>query len=245
LQKIAITNQKGGVGKTVTALNLAHGLARKKKRTLLIDFDSQASMTSILFRDPVERSVYDLLTAGGRPGDYVTELQQKDGLLFLPSDSRLARIESTQAKDKGKLLSRALADLRGFDYVIIDCPPSLGLLTVNALAFAAGVIIPVKTDYLSLQGIVKINDLVEIVRDGLNPGLKIRGYLPCQYDRRRVLDNEVLSIIWRRFERVYKPIRQNISVGESPSWGKSIFEYRPGSTGAKDYDGLVREILKS
>ena len=245
MQRIAITNQKGGVGKTVTALNLAHGLARKGRKVLLVDFDSQASLTSILLKDEVEGTIYDLISAGGDPDEYIYDLSDKAGLRFLPSDSRLARIESVNDKGREALLKHNLGTLRGFEYVIIDCAPSLGLLTVNALVAAEGVIIPVKTDYLSLQGIVKINSLVDIVQGEFNKGLRILGYLPCQYDRRRVLDNEVLSIMNKRFKNVFPPIRQNISIGESPSWGQSIFEYRADSTGAKDYERLVKAVMKS
>ena len=243
-KNIAIVNQKGGTGKTLTTLNLSHGLTLQGKKVLMIDLDPQGSLTSILLRQPINKSVIDLMRGKEEPEDYIFKLQDKKNLFLLPSDSRLAKIEKEQQKGREFLLKRAMIRLKGFDFIIVDCGPSLGLLTIVALVFADHIIIPVKTDYLSLQGLVKINDLIEIVKESLNPDLKNLGYLPCQYDKRRVLDREVFSLLKKRFKNVLNPIRQNISLGESPSWGQSIFEYKEDSKGAEDYQGLVKAILR-
>jgi len=239
--KIAVVNQKGGVGKTLTVLNFAHGLALKGKRVLMIDLDSQAALTAIHIREPIRKSLFDLLQGKGRPADYIREI--KANLFLLAADSRLARLESEQRKNKELLLKESLTGLKGYDFIILDCGPSLGILALAALTYSNYAIIPVKTDYLSLQGLIKINDLIEVVQEGPNPGLEVLGYLPTQFDKRRLLDREVISILKKKF-KTFNPIRQNISLGESVSWGKSIFEYRKRSTGAADYNRLIKTILK-
>ena len=238
--KIAIATQKGGVGRTTSALNISHKVASEGYKTLMIDLDSQASLSAIHIKETIERSLFDLLEGQGKPGDYITEI--KDNLFLLPSDSRLARIEGK----KESILRDTMAGARGFDFIVLDCPPSLGFMTTAALVYADYVIIPVKTDYLSLQGLVKINLLIDIVREdkNLNPGLKILGYLPCQYDQRRVLDRQVLEVLRTRFKTIFEPIRINVNLSESVSWGESIFEYRKHSRGAQDYRKLIKAILK-
>ena len=235
---IAIANQKGGVGKTITALNVSCGLAQKGHKVLVIDGDPQAILTSIFIKEAVRNSLYSVLKDEASIDDCVVEV--KESLFLLPADPRLARIDL----EIGGLKDR-LKHVKTYDYVIIDSLPSLGDLAREYLVFAHYVLIPIKTDYLTLRGTAKILDLVSIVQEEHNPRLKVLGYLPCQYDSRRVLDRDVLGVLQKRFSKdVFKPIRQNIALAVSPSWGQSIWEYQRSSNGAKDYDRLIREILK-
>ena len=238
MNKIAVTNQKGGVGKTLTVLNAAHGLALRGYRVLMIDCDPQAALSTIYLRPPITRSMFDLLIEGGNPLDYIVEVRER--LSLLPADPRLARLEGSQGDYS---LKDRLGSLKGFDFILVDCGPSLGQLVVSVLNYVRWDIIPVKTDYFSLQALPKTHGLIEVVKE-LNPGLRILGHLPCQYDQRRILDREALLSLRRDYKAVFAPIRQNVSLAESVSWGQSIFEYRKRSTGAEDYGKLVKSIIK-
>ena len=228
---IAVLNHKGGVGKTTTTINLAAALQQKKKRVLLIDMDGQANLTeSCGLSIEEERTVY-----GAMKGEYplpVSELN--NGLSVVPSCLDLSAAESE------------LINEPKFDYILIDCPPSLGLLTLNALTSADFLIIPVQAQFLAMRGMAKITNVVEIVKARLNPNLNIGGIVITQFDKRKTLNKSVAELINESFcDKVFKTvIRDNVSLAEAPIKGMNIFEYNKNSNGAKDYMGLAKEVLK-
>ncbi|MEX0885308.1 MAG: AAA family ATPase [Phycisphaeraceae bacterium] len=261
---IALMNQKGGVGKTTTTVNVGAALARGGHRVLLIDLDPQAHLTLHLGVEPdeLERSVYDLLTD---PAMTAAELvhQLEPNLGLLPAEVNLAGVESELAEQAAAgRAQRVLADktrdlLRQFDYVLLDCPPSLGLLTVNALALADEVIVPMQAHFLALQGLSKLLETVKLVRDGLNPSLTVAGVVLCMHEAQTVLAGEVTSDLRAFFEAardgdvpwrdavVFEPaVRRNIKLAESPSFGQSIFGYAGESNGARDYEALAASIAR-
>ncbi|CAG1010571.1 Sporulation initiation inhibitor protein Soj [Phycisphaerales bacterium] len=260
---IALMNQKGGVGKTTTTVNLAAAFARAGRSTLVIDLDPQSHATLHLGVDPaaVERSAYDLFTdASFDPNAAVREVS-KD-LWLLPATTDLAGVETelatTAAPQRQHCLERALAALKGrFEFVLIDCPPSLGLLTVNALAAAREVIIPMQAHFLALQGVGKLLETVQLVSRGVNPRLRVTGVVLCMHDPSSTHTREVVSDLeaffdagreqespWR-FARVLRPaVRRNIKLAECPSFGKTIFDYAPDAPGAQDYAAIAEPLLK-
>jgi len=246
---IGLINQKGGVGKTTTVVNLGAALCQLKKRILLVDMDPQANLSYHLLGTDVhglERSIYDTLT--GKVGLKDVLVKRKDGLEVIPSGVGLSGFEVESARKKGReiLLKRALDTLRGYDYILVDCPPSLGLLTLNVLVAVREVFIPLQVEFFALQGISRLLETVGVVRDRLNKSLEITGILLCMYDIRRRLSKEIEGKITDYFkDKVFKAvIRENVSLAESPSYGQSIFEYSPGSHGAEDYLKLAREVIR-
>jgi chromosome partitioning protein len=257
---IALMNQKGGVGKTTTTVNLAAAWARAGRETLVIDLDPQAHATLHLGVDPaaVRHSVYDVLT------DELCELSMvltktRDHLWLMPAHTDLAAAESELAAlpDRQKRLEAALARLAGrFEFVLIDCPPSLGLLPINALAAAREVIIPMQAHFLALQGVGKLLETVNLVGRAVNPRLRVTGVVLTAHDTSSTHTREVVADLtsffeqarqqespWR-FARVLRPaIRRNIKLAECPSFGKTIFEYAPQASGAEDYDALAKSML--
>ncbi len=246
MRKIALVNQKGGVGKTTTAVNLGAGLARLGKRVLLIDVDPQANATLALglTMKEVETSVYEVLRGDAKASDAIVE--RVPNLLLLPSRLDLAGVEMELAQTIGRetVLREAAKDLPPADYLIVDCPPSLGLLNINALTCVDEVFIPMQCEFFALQGIAMLSRTVGLVQKRLNPALKLTGVIPCLYDARKGLAREVVSEIERHFgEKVFKTrIRANVRLAEAPSHGKTIFEYAPDSHGASDYMALAREV---
>ena len=241
---IAVLNHKGGVGKTTTTINLAAALQQKKKRVLLIDMDGQANLTeSCGLSIEEEQTVY-----GAMKGEYPLPLVElNNGLAIVPSCLDLSAAESEPGRElilKG--LIAKLLDSRKFDYILIDCPPSLGLLTLNALTAADFLIIPVQAQFLAMRGMAKITNVVEIVRQRLNPGLSIGGIVITQFDKRKTLNKSVSELINDSFcDKVFKTvIRDNVSLAEAPIKGMNIFEYNKNSNGAKDYMELAKEVLK-
>ncbi|MDE6427396.1 MAG: AAA family ATPase [Muribaculaceae bacterium] len=247
---IAIANQKGGVGKTTTAINLAASLAAEGKKVLIIDADPQANATSGYGIDPrkVAGSIYDCLV-DGYPVSGSQMATCVDGLEILGSDINLAgaEIELVNKPDRESLLKRALQPvLEQYDYILIDCSPSLGLITVNALTAAHSVIIPVQAEYFALEGISKLLNTIRIIKSKLNPSLEIEGFLLTMYDARLRLANQIYEELKGHFgDMVFDTvIPRNIRLSEAPSHGLPVLIYDPASRGATSHQQLAREIIK-
>ncbi|MGD8553173.1 MAG: ParA family protein [Anaerolineales bacterium] len=247
----ALVNQKGGVGKTTTAINLGAYLAQFDQRVLIVDVDPQANATASLGinHSQIELSIYDALIADVPPGEIVMK-NRKLNLSLLPSSAELAgaQVEMTQLPSREKLLERVLNSLEThYDYLLIDCPPSLGLLTLNGLVAARdGVIIPVQCEYLALEGLTQLMQTLDRVRANLFPGLSIRGMVLTMFDARTNLSRDVVEEVRHHFPgQVFQSIiPRSIRLAEAPSHGLPISTYAPDSTGALAYKGLAGELLK-
>lgn len=247
---IALANQKGGVGKTTTSMNLAASLATYEKRVLLIDADSQANASSGLGVDlsKVDCSIYECLINGADVHEaiYTTDIDRLD---IIPSNINLvgAEVEMLNFEHREYLLKKILRSLDNeYDYILIDCSPSLGLITVNALTAANSVIIPVQCEYFALEGISKLLNTIKIVKKKLNPELEIEGFLLTMYDSRLRLANQIYDEVKRHFqELVFKTvIQRNVKLSEAPSHGLPAILYDADSTGAKNHLALAKEIIK-
>jgi len=246
---ISIANQKGGVGKTTSAINLAASLAALEHPTLVIDIDPQANSTSGLGIDPksTSNSVYDILVGGIQTNDALLS-SDLPFLDIIPSHINLvgAEIEMIDRQDREKILHKAIEELRTkYDFVIIDCPPSLGLLTINALTASDSVIIPVQCEYFALEGLGQLLNTIKIVRQHLNTFLEIEGVLLTMFDNRTRLSSQVAQEVKKYFnDKVFNTvISRNVRLAEAPSFGKPILLYDSVSSGSQNYLALARELI--
>ncbi len=252
MRSIAITNQKGGVAKTTTAVNLGACLAERGRKVLLIDLDPQANLTSWLgfgTESGDARSIYDVLVGETRLDEILRD-SKLDRLWVAPSVVELAGAEKHLANEVGRdtVLKKKLEGMAGeYDYLLFDCPPSLGVITINALTAAREVFIPVETKILALNGLVTLTHTIQLVKERLNPSLEITGIIACMYDGRTNLSREVVDKLRQHFgDKVFKTtIRENVRLAECPISELPIHLYAPGSAGARDYESLADEVIES
>lgn len=241
---VSLLNHKGGVGKTTSAINIGAGLVELGKKILLIDLDPQANLTISLGIPRQKYTIYEALRGEGELVPY----SHKPNLDIITSSLDLSGAEMELINEAGReyilreLIGQVEAD---YDYIIIDCPPSLGLLTLNALTSSRFVLIPLQTEFLAVQGLAKIKQVIDKVRMRLNKQVEMAGVIATMYDSRRVLNRDVVDIIHKYFgDKVFNTyIRDNIALAEAPAQRKDIFDYNPKSTGAQDYLDLCREFL--
>lgn len=241
---LALFNQKGGVGKTTSTINIGAGLVRLGKEVLLIDFDPQASLTYSLGIEAHElkNTIYQVLRQEVLPQE---ALICKDGITLLPASIELSafEVDSVDKTQQKFMLKNIIPQLNEFEYVVIDCPPSLGLLTLNVMAAADQVLIPVQTEFLALHGLSQLIDTFTLITKKINPHLKLGGIIATRYNRRKI-NKDVITCLQDSFkDKLFKTIiRENVSLTEAPSFGQDIYTYNPESHGAEDYLSLSKEV---
>jgi chromosome partitioning protein len=248
---ISVANQKGGVGKTTTAINLAASLGVLEQKTLIIDADPQANATSGIGFDPrnVKTSIYECIINEVEPADIILKTNTPN-VDLIPAHIDLvgAEIEMINLPNREQMMRNAISKIKSnYDFIIIDCSPSLGLITVNALTASDSVIIPVQCEYFALEGLGKLLNTIKIVQSRLNPDLAIEGILLTMYDSRLRLSNQVVEEVKTHFQQMVFDtiIQRNIRLAEAPSYGESVIMHEASSTGAVNYLNLAREILQN
>lgn len=245
---ITVINQKGGVGKTTTAHNIGYGLSKKKKKVLLIDLDPQANLTFTMTAKEMEKSIFDVLTGKENINNAIYEVGKVD---LIPSTPQLSALDNfLKAKQKEYILKKAINMLdKEYDFIVIDTPPALGILTVNALTASTDTIITAQADIFSLQGIGQLAHSINVIKEYTNKELEIKGILLTRYNKRSILTRDMTE----NMEEIAKnlgttvfntKIRECIAIKESQAMNQDIFSYSPRSNGAKDYNDFVKEYLK-
>ena len=258
-QIITIANQKGGVGKTTTAVNLSAALSMQGKKVLLIDADPQSNATTSLgfHRDSYEYNLYHVMLGTKEISDIILDVKEIDNLFVAPSNIGLVGIEKEFYKnisERELVLKRKIDKIKyDYDYIVIDSPPALGPLTINTLSAATSELIPIQCEFFALEGLVQLLNTIKLIRQTINQSLEIKGFLPTMYSNQNNLSKQVFADLAKHFENKlfklkdssYVVIPRNIKLAESPSFGKPIMFYDPKSSGAKAYRNLALSILKS
>jgi len=242
---ISISNNKGGVGKTTTTVNVAAAMQILGKKVMVIDMDHQGQSTYHFGVNPnkVTESVFDVLKG---EMNYREIIVNRNGIDLIPANPELRGIEFLAMPAKEFLLKEAMEDLSGYDYVLIDCPPSLGVLTLNALAISEYIIVPLQVQFLPFHGMYNLFEAVQMVKRRINRNIDVTGIIGTMYNAKKTINREVLDETEKRLPgKLFKTlIRENVSLQEAPSWGQTIFEYKPDSNGADDYMELTKEIIQ-
>lgn len=244
MKTICILNNKGGVGKTSSVLNMGGGLSLRGYKVLLIDLDPQMNLSQSLgVRDP-QRDIYGTLTGRYR----LSPIKVAENLSIVPSSRELKNIESEfSSKIGGQVrLRKILSEVEGFDYCLIDCPPSLGLLSINAMTSSQEIIVPLTPEFYSVQGVISLTETIEEVRENLNPNLRLTGILITLYNKQKIVHRDFTQAIQDTFGDIVYPtrIRSSVAIEECPTQGQDVFRYDPDSNGAKDYSEVVDEFLR-
>ncbi len=243
---VAVINQKGGTGKTTTTINLGSALSKLGHKVLLLDLDPQSNLSYSLAVSSPDHTLAEVFLGSKRMQEIIV---QKDNLWVAPGSNELVDVEISLVSqpEREKFLKNMLAEVKGFDYVLIDCPPSLSVLTLNALTAAHEVLIPLQMEVLTLQGLDQIMNTIAKVKKAFNPKLKIKGIVVVMFDKRRKLSLEVLDYLRENVqEKIFDShIRLNVKLAEAPSFGQSVLDYDSSSNGAKDYAALAAEFSAS
>ncbi len=241
---ISVSNNKGGVGKTTTTVNVAAAMQILGKKIMVIDMDHQGQSTYHLGINPnkITESVFDVLKG---EINYKDVIVNRNGIDVIPSNPELRGIEFLAMPAKEFLLKEAMEELSGYDYVLIDCPPSLGVLTLNAMAISEFIIVPLQVQFLPFHGMYNLFEAVQMVKRRINRNIDITGIVGTMYNAKKTINREVLDETEKRLPgKLFNTlIRENVSLQEAPSWGQTIFEYKPESNGADDYMALTKEII--